>query len=136
MPQLDFYSYLSQLIFILIISLVIYIFLVNLLLPTIGITLKIRAYIIESKILGGIPNILVYSINKRIPNELHLVVEAINEILSKLSKFIKEENLNKEVNVIFNKGLLVEKIIAEDLEEEFLLQYLRIKVVAMDTVIE
>jgi hypothetical protein len=134
MPQLDFYSYLSQLIFILIISLVIYIFLVNLLLPTIGITLKLRAYIIESKI-GVITNILD-STNKRIPNELHLVVEAINEILSKLSKFIKEETLNKEVNVIFNKGLLVEKIIAEDLEEEFLLQYLRIKVVAMDTVIE
>jgi hypothetical protein len=134
MPQLDFYSYLSQLIFILIISLVIYIFLVNLLLPTIGITLKLRAYIIESKI-GVITNI-IDSTNKRIPNELHLVVEAINEILSKISKFIKEETLNKEVNVIFNKGLLVEKIIAEDLEEEFLLQYLRIKVVAMDTVIE
>jgi hypothetical protein len=134
MPQLDFYSYLSQLSFILIISLVIYIFLVNLLLPTIGITLKLRAYIIESKI-GVITNILD-STNKRIPNELHLVVEAINEILSKLSKFIKEETLNKEVNVIFNKGILVENIIAEDLEEEFLLQYLRIKVVAMDTVIE
>ena len=125
MPQLDFYSYLSQLIFILIISLVIYIFLVNLLLPTIGITLKLRAYIIESKI-GVITNI-IDSTNKRIPNELHLVVEAINEILSKLSKFIKEENLNKEVNVIFNKGLLVEKIIAEDLEEEFLLDYLKSK---------
>ena len=125
MPQLDFYSYLSQLIFILIISLVIYIFLVNLLLPTIGITLKLRAYIIESKI-GVITNI-IDSTNKRIPNELHLVVEAINEILSKISKFIKEENLNKEVNVIFNKGLLVEKIIAEDLEEEFLLDYLKSK---------
>jgi hypothetical protein len=134
MPQLDFYSYLSQLSFILIISLVIYIFLVNLLLPTIGITLKLRAYIIESKI-GVITNILD-STNKRIPNELHLVVEAINEILSKLSKFIKEETLNKEVNVIFNKGIFLENIIAEDLEEEFLLQYLRIKVVAMDTVIE
>ena len=129
MPQLDFYSYLSQLIFILIISLVIYIFLVNLLLPTIGITLKLRAYIIESKI-GVITNILE-STNKRIPNELHLVVEAINEILSKLSKFIKEENLNKEVNVIFNKGLLVEKIIAEDLEEEFLLQYLKSKMLVV-----
>ena len=126
MPQLDFYSYLSQLIFILIISLVIYIFLVKLLLPTIGITLKLRAYIIESKI-GVITNI-IDSTNKRIPNELHLVVEAINEILSKISKFIKEENLNKEVNVIFNKGLLVEKIIAEDLEEEFLLDYLKSKV--------
>jgi hypothetical protein len=123
MPQLDFYSYLSQLSFILIISLVIYIFLVNLLLPTIGITLKLRAYIIESKI-GVITNILD-STNKRIPNELHLVVEAINEILSKLSKFIKEETLNKEVNVIFNKGILVENIIAEDLA--FLLQYLKSK---------
>ena len=117
----------SQLSFILIISLVIYIFLVNVLLPTIGITLKIRAYIIESKI-GVITNILE-STNKRIPNELHLVVEAINEILSKLSKFIKEETLNKEVNVIFNKGILVEKIIAEELA--FLLYYLKSKMLVV-----
>ena len=90
MPQLDFYSYLSQLSFILIISLVIYIFLVNVLLPTIGITLKIRAYIRFSKIEAIL---LVDSINKRIPNELHLVVELINESVKFLLYYLKSKLL-------------------------------------------
>lgn len=126
MPQLDFYSYISQLTFIFLVSFIIYIYIINVLLPTIGITLKIRAYLIDNKV-NTVNTVL--EISKKSQSQLYSIIEKISELLQGISLKVKDEMLNKEILLIMVRGEYVDSLISVDLEEEFLLQSLRMRLI-------
>jgi hypothetical protein len=119
MPQLDFYSYIYQLSFIFLVSIIIYVHLIHVVLPTISITLKLRAYIIDTKV-TNINGLIEQTL--KIQTQIIVIIDLILNLLLAISEIFREDVLVKEIHLLLLTGKEVNDIINNDLLEEFLLQ--------------
>ncbi len=119
MPQLDFYSYIYQLSFIFLVIIIIYVHLIHVVLPTISITLKLRAYIIDTKV-TNINGLIEQTL--KIQTQITVIIDLILNLLLAISEIFREDVLVKEIHLLLLTGKEVNDIITNALLEEFLLQ--------------
>jgi hypothetical protein len=112
MPQLDFYSFGSQLLIVIVLLAYIYVLLANFVLPTTSITLKMRAFVFEK-------NESKYTTLVKIEDKLETYVSNLFIDVLFFVDFVaalsKEETVIKTVSYIF----LNEEDLVEDLAEEY-----------------
>lgn len=128
MPQLDFYSFSSQLVVVIVLLSYIYIILAKFILPTTSITLKMRAFVFER---NEQKYALLVKTNNNINKQLSNLLADSSSFIDSIIESMKEEELTTTVFYIIFSGVCLDNIF-EDILEETAQLYLLISAVDED----